>query len=286
MYACFAARTKSMIPHIIHQTYKTFASIPLCWAETPSRWQALHPTWTYTFWSDADLEALIAADFPWFLQRYRAFPHVIQRVDAARYFILFKFGGVYADLDVAPLVPLDPWVDAVSSEVALVASGHVSSCITNSFMASAPGASLWPLVHREMLCRGAPWWAVTRHFRVMTTTGPMMLDRVVRRDATATVSIFPPTLFATARPRVSENAVLQHLKGQSWCGADTYVFAFIWAHVGLFAGAGAVAAAAVVVALLVVLVRSAMMKSALRACQKASSSCFLRERQNSRAAEI
>ena len=35
-----------------------------------------------------------------FLPVYESYPYNIQRVDAARYFILYHFGGVYLDLDI------------------------------------------------------------------------------------------------------------------------------------------------------------------------------------------
>ena len=50
-------------------------------------------------WTDRRLRAFIASYYPWFLPIYLRYDQHIKRVDAARYFLLYHYGGVYADLD-------------------------------------------------------------------------------------------------------------------------------------------------------------------------------------------
>ena len=50
-------------------------------------------------WTDASSRELVAQHYSWFLRAYDAYPSYIQRSDAARYFIIHHYGGVYADLD-------------------------------------------------------------------------------------------------------------------------------------------------------------------------------------------
>ena len=45
--------------------------------------------------------------FPEFLDLYDGYNSEIQRADAVRYFLLYEYGGVYADLDFESLQPLD-----------------------------------------------------------------------------------------------------------------------------------------------------------------------------------
>ena len=42
-------------------------------------------------YSDADLLKFMQSTYPWFMDTYNAYPHNIQRVDAARYFLLRKY---------------------------------------------------------------------------------------------------------------------------------------------------------------------------------------------------
>ena len=58
--------------------------------------------------TDATQRQLIADHFPWFLATYDGYPSYIQRRDAARYFIVYKHGGVYADLDYECTKPFAP----------------------------------------------------------------------------------------------------------------------------------------------------------------------------------
>ena len=44
------------------------------------------------------------------LRRFRNYKSGIQRADAFRYFVLFAYGGIYVDLDMEALKPLDEYV--------------------------------------------------------------------------------------------------------------------------------------------------------------------------------
>jgi len=50
-------------------------------------------------WTDEDLDNLIKNDFPYFYDIYKGYDVNIKRIDMARYFILYKYGGIYADMD-------------------------------------------------------------------------------------------------------------------------------------------------------------------------------------------
>lgn len=50
-------------------------------------------------WTDEDNLKLIENDYPWFLETFNKYPKNIHRVDIVRYFILDKYGGIYADMD-------------------------------------------------------------------------------------------------------------------------------------------------------------------------------------------
>ncbi len=93
-------------------------------------------------WTDEDARALIALDYPWFLAAYDAYDLPIQRIDAARVFILHRYGGLYADLDYLPLSNF--WSLLDPARVTLVQSPvGFAETVQNSLMASAPGAVFW-----------------------------------------------------------------------------------------------------------------------------------------------
>lgn len=93
----------TQIPKIIHQIApndKTkWNSI---WETCQQSWLLHYPSpeYEYKLWSDEeDIENLIKNDFPFFYDIFMSYPKKIQRIDMARYFILLKYGGIYADMD-------------------------------------------------------------------------------------------------------------------------------------------------------------------------------------------
>lgn len=62
--------------------------------------QTHHPGWTLRTWDVHAARALASRDFPFLLPAFDAYSHPVQRADAARWMILYTYGGVYMDTDV------------------------------------------------------------------------------------------------------------------------------------------------------------------------------------------
>lgn len=263
----------SVVPKIIHQTYKT-AVLPLHWEESRAAWQAHHPMWEYRFWTDADLRGLVATQYPELLPYYDFYPHPIQRVDAARYLILDAIGGVYSDLDLVPTRPIDPFL-ATGSETFFALSTNVTSCLTNSLMASAPGAEIWRHVRRELARWSPPAWALTKHFAIMTSTGPMMLDRVFRRYAQGNIGILPPAHFSNRANQIAGIAAIKTIRGSSWCSFDSEVFIFVNNNRGLVTTIAVLLIVIVVLCAVIFAVKWSHSNEALKACESAWGQCEL-----------
>ncbi len=253
-----------IIPKIIHQTWKT-RDIPSVWHKSHVEWQRLHPTWTYRLWTDEDLRNLVVDHYPEMLKVYDDFPYPIQRVDMARYMILDRHGGVYSDLDLIPVTPIDPFLVG-SMDVYLVHSGNVKTCLTNALMASVPGAPLWKRILRTICSledfhrRRSILTHLSKHMYIMETTGPMMVDHVVRTHSEMeTIGMLPQSrLSMVTPPKVKSTTAIVTTRGSSWCSWDTYVLSFIFRIQIPLALFGSVAAVILVVALIVVVVQLAM----------------------------
>ena len=91
-----------LIPRIIHFIWLG-SKIPLhasCMIET---WRQQHPGWIIKIWADEDVE-------PFGLRNKEAFNRTTnfgQKSDIFRYEILYRFGGVYVDIDFECLKPFD-----------------------------------------------------------------------------------------------------------------------------------------------------------------------------------
>ncbi len=207
------------IPRIIHQTWKT-REIPALWASAQESWPALHPGWEYRFWTDQDLLDLVAGRAPELLALFRAYPDSIQRVDAARYLILREIGGVYVDLDIACLRPLDPFLPGGGVLLAPTTPLGVS----NDFMLAEPGHPLFRLAVESLEGSFRRWshpW-VPRHFRILLTTGSLFLTRCARGQGEETgVRLLTRGQYGHGS---REEALVEHLPGNSWAGWDTRLF--------------------------------------------------------------
>ena len=127
------------IPRVIHQTWKT-AEPPAEWAPLVDTWKAHHPEWQHRIWTDADCRSLVAERLPDLLPTYDGYPYAILRADAFRYAVLLVEGGVYADMDVECLRPLDPLFERESCVLTREPTLHAhrqgrAELVSNAFMA-------------------------------------------------------------------------------------------------------------------------------------------------------
>lgn len=95
------------VPKIIHQTWKS-TEIPSKFINWIKTWTANHPDWDYFLWTDESARALIKDKYPFLLPTFDSYSEGIRKADALRYVILYEFGGVYADMDLESLKPIDP----------------------------------------------------------------------------------------------------------------------------------------------------------------------------------
>ena len=215
------------IPKLIMQTWKNH-QIPEHWQESPASIREHMPNWTYVLMTDNDNDAFCAKYFPDFLRTYRKFPHAIQRADAIRCLWLYVYGGLYMDLDIVIIKPLDS-LFYPDSELYLCSSGNIGSYLTNSFMASKPRCGLW-LKMVQYMKLPAPWWAWGKHMEVMNTTGPIALNYVVKTRGYSYVAlpskgVMPCSVCDIERCNY-EGAYLRPLVGSSWVSWDTRVMNF------------------------------------------------------------
>ena len=94
-----AALPPKRIPRVIHQTYRSAASLPPATARLMASWRARNPAWTVRFWDDAACAAFVGAEFPEYAAAYASLPKDVERSDFFRYLVVLRLGGLYADMD-------------------------------------------------------------------------------------------------------------------------------------------------------------------------------------------
>jgi len=97
----------SKVPAIIHQTWRDVDPMPISWQQASNTCRSLHPNYEYRLWTDNDGRRLIEKEFPCLLATFDSYPYAIQRADVIRLIVLYVYGGIYLDLDIICLKPLD-----------------------------------------------------------------------------------------------------------------------------------------------------------------------------------
>lgn len=216
----------SGVPRLVMQTWKT-ADVPEKWRPSPASVRRLMPHWRYVLLTDADNDAFVAAHFPAQLDWFRGLRYPIQRADVIRYMWLYVHGGLYMDLDIELVAPLDELFEGRAMETWLLkAPRNLAGHYTNFLMASTPRNPFWLAVLRECL---APLeaWVVLPHHIISQQTGLAALTRAATRW-TRPLALLPQTALvpcdycnpdACAKPF----SYTRFLQGQSWNGPDTFL---------------------------------------------------------------
>lgn len=88
------------VPKIIHHIApKNENDWHYKWKECLQSWLDYFPDFQHMFWDDEDIEKLVDEEYSWYKKYYNLYDKNIKRYDMARPLILYKYGGIYADMD-------------------------------------------------------------------------------------------------------------------------------------------------------------------------------------------
>ena len=89
-----------IIPKIIWQTHECdYEDLPEIHKYTSGIWKKNTEGWEYRYHSSKDRRSFIETEFPQYLYLYDHIVPGIYQSDFWRYLILYKYGGIYSDLD-------------------------------------------------------------------------------------------------------------------------------------------------------------------------------------------
>jgi len=211
----------------------------LCWE--------MHPEWKYIFWTDKSARDFIATEYSWFLEIFDSYEYPIQRADAIRYFALYHYGGVYADMDLQPKQNLEKLFSGV--DVAVFDTPNMG--LTNMIMGAAKGSPFLKCALAQLPGRQHQWHHTLvqlKGWKILSSTGPaywwtMAMPtmcgasfrggplnpspeklRIVGSEVMGRCSVCKGAISTCAK-----NGVLKHLVGSSWHTGDISFthFAFI-----------------------------------------------------------
>jgi inositol phosphorylceramide mannosyltransferase catalytic subunit len=146
-------------------------------------WKEKNPDWFYICWNLEKSRDLVKNCYPQHLDMYNSYPYHVQRCDAVRYFMLHRYGGLYADMDYHCTKPWNDVLEKYKGDIYLVETPNNlgKSHVSNSLMYAKPGHVFWSkfFIYLEMYKTAPSYYG--RHVTIMFTTGPGILNRAYNR---------------------------------------------------------------------------------------------------------
>jgi mannosyltransferase OCH1-like enzyme len=102
-----------MIPKVIWQTYKDpFDQLQPYMLDAVNTWKILNPEYEYRYMDDSQAAQFILEEYgqEWH-DLFVGLPVGVMRGDLWRYMIIYKYGGIYTDLDTECLNPINTWLN-------------------------------------------------------------------------------------------------------------------------------------------------------------------------------
>ena len=145
-------------------------------------WKVKNPTWCHIEWNKDMCINFIKNQYPEHIELFKSYPYEIQQCDAVRYFMLHRYGGLYADMDYYCNRPFDEALEEYKNDIYFTQTpntlGESKEHISNSLMYSKPGHKFWKYLFIELEKNKTCPIYYTRHMNIMFTTGPAILNRV------------------------------------------------------------------------------------------------------------
>ena len=184
----------------------------------------------YMLWTDASSREFIAEHYPWFLDTFDNYEYVIQRADVIRYFVLHHYGGIYLDLDIGCLRPVDPLL-----VYPVILPKTIPVGVSNDLIfAEKAHAFLAQTIH-NLATFDHDW--LLNYPTVMFSTGPMFLSaqysiyassHPITSEEPGDVRILPKSLYGkNAKPGEAPHSFFSHFYGSSWHADDAPFIGFL-----------------------------------------------------------
>lgn len=182
-------------------------------------------------WTDASSREFIAEHYPWFLDSFDDYSYPIQRADAIRYFVLHHHGGVYVDLDVGCLRPLDPLL-----VFPVILPKTIPVGVSNDIIFAEKNHPFLAQTIHNLITFDHSW--ILNYPTVMFSTGPMFLSAQyglytashppTPEYPAGDVRILPKSLYGkNAKPEEAPHSFFSHYYGSSWHADDAPFIGFL-----------------------------------------------------------
>jgi len=223
-----------MIPKIIHQTWKN-EIIPDKWKDAVESVKENNKKYKYILWTDIMMDNFVKQEYPLFYKHYINYPYNIQRCDVFRYLVLYKYGGIYLDMDIICKKSFD---DFLKYNIVFARSYNINSSFTNSFFMSIPKHPFIKYCIENLLDNYYNFYYFGKHLHIMYSTGPLFLTKMINNYNISKINnvyILSNEEFSGDCNVCNENyckggKYFIHINGNSWHSFDSTLYNFIFCN--------------------------------------------------------
>ena len=178
------------IPKILHFIWLGPRPIPETNQICIQSWKDLHPTWEIKLWTDNDLKDVD----PVLLSKILECKNYGLKSDILRYDILYKYGGLYVDVDFFCKKPFDILCESHS----FFAGSFTNDTIMNSIIGVMPNHPLLRMMISNLRKKNIP--PLAEGDQVQHLTGPFFLSEMIsefetQKNYNSDIVIYPTNYF-------------------------------------------------------------------------------------------
>ena len=221
---------------IIHQIWFDFRQekdkkgpheFPDKYVKYQKSWLDHNPDWLYVLWDDDMSNLMVKLHFPELWKVYSKYPTGIQRCDAFRYCLLYRYGGFYVDVDTKCLKPITPLFSSLKKKPIILFENSNSPFFYrlrngNFAMYSIPKQDFWKKVIHDVIKSGTWTKFVPFSLNVINSTGPGQLSHAILKYKPDLEMVpekyFPARKFGFSidENNISKEAIAIHFSDVSW----------------------------------------------------------------------
>lgn len=214
-----------MIPKIIHHIAPSDKTKwhPL-WKPCRDSWLSKFPDYQFKLWNDhEDLDNLIETHYPQYWETFQQFPAHIMKIDFARFCILHKYGGIYADMDVFCYHRFDR---NLRSGVYIVQAPYGDIPIENALMISSAGHTFFETCMemavasfnrlKETTKITLPFDQQSNREFILNVAGPKLVFEAIKEYGYKRITPLPGELFNNHGMAYHPKIITRHLLTGIW----------------------------------------------------------------------
>ena len=131
------------IPKIVHHIWMGKNPIPDVNLYCANLIKEIHSDFDYFLWKDDDVDKLIKTEFPEYYEKFNNLPRMIMKIDMFRYFLMYKYGGLYTDMDYLMFKQFDLLNEKVVIPCNREGDNGEPICLGNCIFASRSNHPFW-----------------------------------------------------------------------------------------------------------------------------------------------